>query len=119
MAQRSSFLAADPNEAGQTVIHNEEQVSIQGADKMFTGHARIDHLYPANNLMRSSGTSIAFEPGAQTHWHVHPVGQALIVTSGLRRTQEWGKPVQEVRPGDVVICPAGIKHWHRAAEKSL
>lgn len=113
-------FAADSREAGQTVTRNEEQVSIPGTEKIFTGNARIDRLYPANNKMRSNGTSITFEPGARTHWHVHPVGQVLIITSGLGRTQEWGKPVQEIRPGDVVICPAGIKHWHgAAANKSM
>jgi len=112
--------AAESKEAMQTVIRNEEQVAIQGTDKMFTGYARIDRLYPANNQMRSNGTCITFEPGARTHWHVHPVGQVLIITSGLGRTQEWGKPVQEIRPGDVVICPAGVKHWHGAsANKSM
>ena len=45
-------------------------------------------------------------------------GQVLIITSGVGRTQEWGKPVQEVRPGDVVICPVGVKHWHGAAPNS-
>lgn len=112
--------AAESNATEQTIIRNEEQVSIQGTDKIFTGNARIDRIYPTNNKMRSNGTSITFEPGARTHWHVHPVGQVLIVTSGLGRTQEWGKPVQEIHPGDVVICPAGIKHWHgAAANKSM
>ena len=97
-------FATDSREAGQTVTRNEEQVSIPGTEKIFTGNARIDRLYPANNKMRSNGASITFEPGARTHWHVHPVGQVLIITSGLGRTQEWGKPIQEIRPGDVVIC---------------
>lgn len=41
-----------------------------------------------------------------------------MVTEGKGRTQEWGKPVQEVVAGDVIICPAGIKHWHGAAPDS-
>ena len=112
--------AAELENAEQAIIRNEEQASIQGTHKIFTGNARIDRISPANNQMRSNGTSITFEPGTRTHWHVHPVGQVLIITSGLGRTQEWGKPVQEIRPGDVVICPAGIKHWHgAAANKSM
>jgi quercetin dioxygenase-like cupin family protein len=31
-----------------------------------------------------------------------------------RSQQQWGKPVQEIRPGDVWI-PPGVKHWHGAA----
>lgn len=113
-------IATELNSREQTIIRNEEQVSIRGTDKIFTGNARIDRIYPANNKMRSNGSSITFEPGARTHWHIHPVGQVLIVTSGLGLTQEWGKPIQEIRPGDVIICPAGIKHWHGAsANKSM
>jgi 4-carboxymuconolactone decarboxylase len=58
---------------------------------------------------------VAFEPGARTHWHRHPLGQTLIVTSGVGRVQGWGEPVEEIRPGDVVWIPAGQKHWHGAS----
>jgi quercetin dioxygenase-like cupin family protein len=37
------------------------------------------------------------------------------VTNGVGLTQEWGKPVQVIRAGDVVWCPPGVKHWHGAA----
>ena len=68
--------------------------------------------------MRSIGGSVTFEPGARSNWHIHPVGQALIVTSGVGLTQEWGKPIREIRAGDVVVCPAGVKHWHGASPNS-
>lgn len=102
----------------QTIIRNGEQAALKGSAQYFTGNVRIDPLYPANGDMRSSGGSVTFEPGARSHWHIHPVGQALIVTSGVGLTQEWGKPVQEIRPGDVVLCPAGVKHWHGASPNS-
>lgn len=102
----------------QMIIRNGEQAAIKGASQFFTGDVRVDPLYPSNNDMRSSGGSVTFEPGARSNWHIHPVGQVLIVTSGVGRTQEWGKPVQEIRPGDIVICPVGVKHWHGAAPNS-
>ena len=111
-----AFAAA--TDRAQTIIRNGEQASSKGSEQFFTGNVRIDPLYPANNEMRSSGGSVTFEPGARSNWHIHPVGQVLIITSGVGRTQEWGKPVQEVRPGDVVICPVGVKHWHGAAPNS-
>jgi hypothetical protein len=37
-----------------------------------------------------------------------------VVTSGVGLTQEWGKPIQVIRPGDTVWCPPGVKHWHGA-----
>ena len=47
-------------------------------------------------------------------WHTHPLGQALIVTSGFGWVQRWGGPVEEIRPGDVIWFPPGEKHWHGA-----
>lgn len=105
-------------EDGQQIVRKEELKTISGSDSIFTGKVTIQPLYPANNAMRSSGGSVTFEPGARSNWHIHPVGQVLIVTDGIGRTQEWGKPVQEIRAGDIVICPVGVKHWHGAAPES-
>lgn len=91
------------------------QSSIKGPDDWFTGTVRIDPLFEASGPMRSSAVLVTFEPGARTAWHAHPIGQRLIVTSGFGRVQRWGGPVEELRPGDVVLCPAGEKHWHGAS----
>lgn len=103
---------------GQQIVRKDDLQTIKGSDQIFTGNVTIQPLYPANNEMRSSGGSVTFQPGARSNWHIHPVGQVLIVTSGNGRTQEWGKPVQEIKAGDVVICPVGVKHWHGAAPNS-
>jgi quercetin dioxygenase-like cupin family protein len=58
--------------------------------------------------------SVTFEPGARTHWHKHPLGQTLIVTAGCGLVQSSGGPIRKIRPGDVVWCPPGEKHWHGA-----
>lgn len=90
------------------------QASNQGPADWFTGTVRIDPLFPAHPPARAVGASVAFEPGARTAWHTHPLGQTLIVTSGLGWTQREGGAVQEIRPGDVVWFPPGLKHWHGA-----
>ena len=36
------------------------------------------------------------------------------MTAGCGWTQCWGGPVEEIRPGDVISCPLGVKHWHGA-----
>src|SRR5207245_9039666 len=64
---------------------------------------------------RVQGASVAFEPGARTAWHTHPLGQTLIVTAGFGRVQREGGPVEEIRPGDVVWFTPGEKHWHGAS----
>lgn len=114
---QGSVQAADA-ESGQKVIKKEELKAMRGSDKIFTGEVNVTPLYPANNEMRSSGGSVTFQPGARSNWHIHPVGQVLIVTDGSGLVGEWGKPVKEIRAGDVVICPVGVKHWHGAAPNS-
>jgi 4-carboxymuconolactone decarboxylase len=81
----------------------------------FTGSARIDSGFQGSEPARISGARVTFEPGARTAWHMHPLGQTLIVTAGIGRVQRWRDAVDEIRPGDVVWIPPGQKHWHGAA----
>jgi 4-carboxymuconolactone decarboxylase len=81
----------------------------------FTGIARVERLFAAEEPARASGGLVHFEAGARTNWHTHPLGQTLIVTAGTGRVQHWGGPVQEFRQGDVVRIPPNVKHWHGAA----
>ena len=90
------------------------QASRTGPPDNFTGTVRIDPLFDAPEPRRVSGASVTFEPGAHTAWHVHPLGQTLIVTAGCGWVQSWDGPVEEIRPGDVISCPPREKHWHGA-----
>lgn len=66
--------------------------------------------------------NVTFEPGCRNNWHIHHAksggGQILICLAGRGYYQEWGKPAQELHPGDVVNIPVGVKHWHGAAPDS-
>lgn len=101
--------------AAQQITRAGAQASTAGPAEYFTGRSRVDPLFPANKEIHASGAYVTFEPGARSAWHTHPAGQWLVVVSGVGLTQEWGKPVQVIRPGDVVWCPPGVKHWHGAA----
>ena len=90
------------------------QASGRGPAEWFTGTVRVDPLFSAPEPARVSGASVTFEPGARTAWHTHPLGQTLIITSGLGWVQREDGPVEEIRPGDVVWFPPGEKHWHGA-----
>jgi quercetin dioxygenase-like cupin family protein len=85
-----------------------------GPAEWFTGRVRLDPLLTAPDPARVAMALVTFEPGARTHWHTHPLGQTVIVTSGLGWAQREGGPVEEIRPGDVVWFPPGEKHWHGA-----
>jgi quercetin dioxygenase-like cupin family protein len=88
--------------------------SAAGSKDYFTGTVRIDAPFNTDAPARIGGATVTFEPGARTAWHTHPLGQTLIVTAGVGSVQEWGKPAQEIRPGDIVWIPPGVKHWHGA-----
>ncbi len=90
------------------------QASTKGPADWFTGAVRIDPLFQPTDPARVAGASVTFEPGARTAWHTHPLGQTLIVTAGVGWAQREGGPVEEIRPGDVVWFPPGLKHWHGA-----
>lgn len=63
--------------------------------------------------------NVTFEAGCRNNWHIHHKGgQILLVTGGCGYYQEWGKPAQELHPGDLVSIPPEVKHWHGAAPDS-
>lgn len=89
--------------------------SGQGPADYFTGQVRVDPLFEAPEPARVRCAHVTFEPGARTAWHTHPLGQTLVVTSGLGWVQRDGGPVEEIRAGDVVWFAPGEKHWHGAS----
>jgi quercetin dioxygenase-like cupin family protein len=97
------------------IRHSGFQPSGLGSSEWFTGSVRIDPLFSPPDPSRVTGSLVTFEPGARTAWHTHPLGQTLIVTTGLGWVQREGGPIEEIRPGDVVWFPPGEKHWHGAA----
>jgi quercetin dioxygenase-like cupin family protein len=92
--------------------------SGKGPEDRFTGTVRVDPLFNPFDAARVQGASVTFEPGARTNWHTHPLGQTLLVTSGVGRVQRWGGPIEEIRPGDVVWFPPDEKHRHGASPET-
>ena len=90
------------------------QTATVGSADYFAGTVRIDPLFQSPDPARAVGASVTFEPGARTAWHTHPLGQTLVVTAGRGLAQLWGEPIEEIRPGDVIWFPPGVKHWHGA-----
>jgi quercetin dioxygenase-like cupin family protein len=89
--------------------------SMKGNADWFSGSVRVDPVFPVNDPSRVSAGHVTFEPGARSAWHTHPLGQTLIISSGLGWVQEEGGPIEEVRTGDVIWFPPGLKHWHGAS----
>jgi quercetin dioxygenase-like cupin family protein len=108
-------IAAETKKDSQVITRSGSQPSAKGTEKTFTGNVRRDPLFGQKETAPFSGTYVTFEPGARTFWHTHPTGQHLVVTFGVGRLGEWGSKVQEIKAGDVIWCPPGVKHWHGAS----
>nr|WP_052446781.1 cupin domain-containing protein [Candidatus Soleaferrea massiliensis] len=84
----------------------------------FNGTAWLHMLVEPGEPANCPIGNVTFEPGCRNSWHKHPGGQILLVTAGRGYYQEWNREARELHPGDVVVIPAGIRHWHGAAPDS-
>jgi quercetin dioxygenase-like cupin family protein len=100
------------------IKHSALRPAAAGRSDYFTGVVRIHSLFDAPPPARVRSALVSFEPGARTVWHTHPLGQTLIVTSGIGWLQGEGGPIEEVRPGDVIWFEPGEKHWQGASATS-
>lgn len=97
------------------IIKAGSAASEKGPSSYFTGTVRIDGRFQSDAPSRLGGATVTFEPGSRTNWHTHPLGQTILVLSGIGRAQRDGGPVEEIRPGDIVRFEPGEKHWHGAS----
>jgi len=113
-AGQTSTQSLQPGSGNMEIKRSGSQPSRKGPAEWFTGSVRVDPLFQPPEPSRVSGGHVTFEPGARTAWHTHPLGQTLLITSGLGWVQREDGPIEEVRPGDIVWFPPGEKHWHGA-----
>lgn len=111
-----SALCAEAEPNVRIIRETEQSVGPASPDN-FTGEAISRGYFPAREIGVSTG-EVTFKPGARTAWHTHPRGQMLIITEGRGLVRQWGEEPQEMREGDAVWIPAGVKHWHGAAPDS-
>lgn len=80
---------------------------------------RIDPLFQAVDPAPTSGALVSFDAGARTAWHTHPLGQTLLILSGLTISPRS----RFVRPGGRVLFRfasaedrelSAQVHWMRA-----
>lgn len=91
------------------------QPTTIGAADYFTGTAKVDSRFQRSSPARIGGGIVSFDAGARTAWHTHPLGQTLIVSSGTGWVQQSGNQAQQIKTGDIVWIPPGVKHWHGAS----
>ena len=104
---------------------NEKNIFGLGAEnsayaQYFVGKSYLNPLTsPADGVFAAN---VTFEPSCRNNWHIHLAeeggGQILLCVAGSGWYQEWGKPARSLSAGDVVVIPAGVKHWHGAKKDS-
>ena len=99
----------------------------RGPKESFTGTVWQDPIITPQAPARVVAARVAFEPGARTAWHTHPLGQTLYVVSGIGRVQTWGGPIREIRPGDAgrplpatpLLAPPRCRRYPEPVRRSL
>ncbi len=95
-------------------IHRHGSATTRAPESTFTGDVQIGGYFRRAAPSRLAGATVTFAPGSRTPWKVNPVGQTLVVTSGVGWAQAEGEPIVEIRVGDLVWCPPGQRHWEGA-----
>lgn len=111
--------AADvPDNRAMQIARNVEQASVVGSSSYFVGTVRVDPLIAAPAPSRVTAAAVTFQSGARSAWYTHPLGQNLIVTTGVGWIQQEGGEKIVIKPGDVIWTPPGVKHWHGATKNT-
>ena len=97
------------------IVRAQSRPTKQAAAASFTGVVWQDAVFAPEPPSRMRATRVTFTPGARTNWHTHAVGQILYVLSGVGRYQMEGEPVAVLLPGDTVVIPPQVRHWHGGA----
>lgn len=114
-----TVMAAESVPANSQIFKEAKSLpKVPANPKVFTGKAEVIPMSQQVPGMPVHNGIVIFEPGARTFWHIHPAGQFFTVLRGEGRTGVYGEKARIVKPGDVVICPAGVKHFHGAAPDS-
>ena len=111
---------ADNNEFDRNNIFGKGEENTAYA-QYFTGASYVNPLTEPGHAPVFLA-NVTFEPGCRNNWHIHHAarggGQILICTAGSGWYQQKGQPPRSLNPGDVVVIPAGAKHWHGAKADS-
>ena len=102
-------------EPGKAELNAIFPIGEKGSEEWFTGNAYPTGLVEADSIHTTLAGNVYFEPGARSHWHIHPSGQILIITDGIGYHQIEGQPIEVIKKGDVVKCPPNVRHWHGAS----
>jgi len=97
------------------IIKSNSRPTRKASSDYFTGTVWQDPIIEASEPARVRALKVAFEPGARTAWHTHPLGQTLHIISGTGLMGLRNENPQLIQAGDTVWIPPGEEHWHGAS----
>ena len=97
------------------IIKSNSRPTRKASSEYFTGTVWQDPIIEAAEPARVRALKVAFEPGARTAWHTHPLGQTLYIISGTGLIGLRNEAPQLIKAGDTVWIPPGEEHWHGAS----
>jgi len=106
----------NPEEEGMKVIRMREVLKEPYIHPLFTGKDVTKQvLIPDSKEFDLS--IVNFGKGVRNKFHAHSSEQILIITAG-KGMVATDREKKVVTQGDIVLIPAGEKHWHGAVEDS-
>ena len=111
----SLLLIASASAQTLSITRSGPSPPSQGPAENFTGSVRVTPLLQARIRPARPAAPYRLSPVPARHGIAIRWGQTLIVTAASAAIQQWGGPVEEIRKGDVVWIPPGVKHWHGAS----
>ena len=97
------------------IIKSNSRSSRKASSEYFTGTVWQEPIIEAAEPARVRALKVAFEPGARTAWHTHPLGQTLYIISGTGLIGLRNEAPQLIKAGDTVWIPPEEEHWHGAS----
>ena len=101
----------------QIVRVDAERAQPTDTPQNFSGRVRMQRIQQSKETGSLDTVAVFFDAGARTRPHVHATDQCLQVIQGegIVATETERRLI---RPGDVVLIPAGQWHWHGATATS-
>ncbi len=89
--------------------------AVRDDGDIFVGEVLRQDLVTDRDAPSIRVTGVTFEIGGRNRWHRHSTEQVLIVTHGAGVVESDSERFS-VTAGDIVLIPAGERHWHGALE---
>jgi len=95
------------------LYRTDEITEVADTSPIFVGNVTKKEMVTDENPGLLRVNLVTFHDGARNKLHHHEVDQVLVVTTGSGIVANEIDELS-VSPGDVILIPAGERHWHGA-----